>query len=199
MARKKIPLIDETATLNVTGAVSLAGSGSAVITFPSVTSTLATTADLALKANLVSPVFTGLPTAPTPAANDNSTKIATTAYVDTGTSTLSNKRITTRVYSTTTTATLTPDKSLYDILTLTAQSGALTIANPSVTHNDGDQTRIRIYCPTTIGAITFGTNFVAKGGNSFPTTTILLKNIELGFEWNSNLGAYNLLALAVEA
>ena len=129
MARKKIPLIDETATLNVTGAVSLAGAGTAVITFPSVTSTLATTADLALKvdktvtintkvlsANVVlnpddlddtatlhkftdaagitaigtiaskapsaSPAFTGLPTAPTPTANDNSTKIATTTYVE---------------------------------------------------------------------------------------------------------------------
>ena len=38
---------------------------------------------LALKANLASPTFTGTPTAPTPSASDNSTKIATTAYVDT--------------------------------------------------------------------------------------------------------------------
>lgn len=34
------------------------------------------------KANLASPAFTGTPTAPTPSANDNSTKLATTAYVD---------------------------------------------------------------------------------------------------------------------
>jgi hypothetical protein len=32
-------------------------------------------------ANIVSPAFTGTPTAPTPATTDNSTKIATTAYV----------------------------------------------------------------------------------------------------------------------
>jgi len=38
------------------------------------------TAD-ALKANLASPVFTGDPTAPTPATADNDTSIATTAYV----------------------------------------------------------------------------------------------------------------------
>lgn len=37
---------------------------------------------LNLKANLISPTFTGTPQAPTPSANDNSTKIATTAYVD---------------------------------------------------------------------------------------------------------------------
>lgn len=43
---------------------------------------LATT--VGTKAPLASPVFTGTPTAPTPAAADNSTKLATTAYVDNG-------------------------------------------------------------------------------------------------------------------
>jgi len=38
-------------------------------------------ADLGLKANVVSPAFTGAPTAPTPVASDNSTAIATTAFV----------------------------------------------------------------------------------------------------------------------
>lgn len=38
--------------------------------------------DLAAKAPLASPALTGTPTAPTPTSNDNSTKIATTAYVD---------------------------------------------------------------------------------------------------------------------
>lgn len=41
-------------------------------------------ADLALKANNISPAFTGSPTAPTPAANDNSSLIATTAFVAAG-------------------------------------------------------------------------------------------------------------------
>lgn len=36
---------------------------------------------LLLKANLASPTFTGTPAAPTPSATDNSTKIATTAFV----------------------------------------------------------------------------------------------------------------------
>jgi hypothetical protein len=39
--------------------------------------------DLAAKAPLASPALTGTPTAPTAAAADNSTKLATTAYVDT--------------------------------------------------------------------------------------------------------------------
>lgn len=40
-----------------------------------------------LKANLASPALTGTPTAPTQSASDNSTKLATTAYVDSGIST----------------------------------------------------------------------------------------------------------------
>lgn len=39
-------------------------------------------AGLALKANLVSPTFTGTPNSPTPTTGDNSTKIATTAFVN---------------------------------------------------------------------------------------------------------------------
>ena len=39
------------------------------------------TADILLRAPLASPAFTGVPTAPTPATSDNSTKVATTEYV----------------------------------------------------------------------------------------------------------------------
>ncbi len=42
-------------------------------------------ADLANKANIASPTFTGVPTAPTPASSDNSTKLATTAFVQAAT------------------------------------------------------------------------------------------------------------------
>lgn len=41
------------------------------------------------KAPTASPAFTGTPTAPTPAATDNSTKLATTAYVRNNVGTLS--------------------------------------------------------------------------------------------------------------
>lgn len=55
-------------------------------TWGTITGTLSNQTDLQtaldLKAPLASPAFTGTPTAPTPSAGDNSTKIATTAYVD---------------------------------------------------------------------------------------------------------------------
>lgn len=60
--------------------------GSVTLTSLDVTGALtytpATTASVALKADIASPALTGTPTAPTPGAADNSTKIATTAYVD---------------------------------------------------------------------------------------------------------------------
>ena len=66
------------------GTISASGGGSA--TWGGITGTLSTQTDLQnalnLKANLASPTFTGTVSAPTPTANDNSTKVATTAYVD---------------------------------------------------------------------------------------------------------------------
>lgn len=44
---------------------------------------MATQTALNLKANLASPALTGVPVAPTASLNDNSTQVATTAYVDT--------------------------------------------------------------------------------------------------------------------
>ncbi len=50
-----------------------------------------------LAAPLVSPIFTGTPVAPTPSAADNSTKIATTAYVDSVAPPTSKNGVITRV------------------------------------------------------------------------------------------------------
>jgi hypothetical protein len=51
-------------------------------------------ADIQLKANLASPALTGNPTAPTQTPGDNSTKIATTAYVDAAATGLSDDSVT---------------------------------------------------------------------------------------------------------
>lgn len=60
-----------------TGAVTLtSGDVTSALTF-----TPASTTAVALKADLASPTFTGAPAAPTPTGGDNTTKIATTAFV----------------------------------------------------------------------------------------------------------------------
>jgi hypothetical protein len=71
-----------TTTVNSIGGVS----SSTIATLPSrvnsnTLSITVNTADLLLKAPIASPTFTGVPSAPTPATNDNSTKIATTEFV----------------------------------------------------------------------------------------------------------------------
>jgi hypothetical protein len=69
-------------TVNSIGGVSSSTIASLPTTVNSNTlSITANTADLLLKAPLASPTFSGVPSAPTPATNDNSTKIATTEFV----------------------------------------------------------------------------------------------------------------------
>lgn len=69
-----------TLTVNGKGLVTAASQQSIVIAQSQVTNL---TSDLALKATLVSPTFTGNPLAPTPTTGDNDTSIATTAFVTT--------------------------------------------------------------------------------------------------------------------
>jgi hypothetical protein len=86
------------------------------ITFPDATvqTTAATTPDLSGYAPIASPALTGVPTAPTPLAADNSTTIATTAYVTnavaSSTTSPSTQKVTKTVRNTT--AALIPKRSV---------------------------------------------------------------------------------------
>jgi len=82
---------------------------------------------------------------------------------------LTNKRINKRTSTTTSTATLTPSPANYDVYTLTAQSAALTIANPTGTINIGDTIAIYVYTAAA-QPLTFG-NYYEAYGAALPTTT----------------------------
>jgi hypothetical protein len=116
------------------------------------------------------------------------------------TNTLTNKRITRRVYSTTTLTTLTPEIANYDEFALTALTSALTIANHSTsTPADGDKMIISITPDATPRAFTWGDKYVAKAGVALPTTTTASKTIVMGFRWDAGLAKWNLLASGIEA
>jgi hypothetical protein len=155
---------------------------------------IATTAFVATSfAPLASPAFTGNPTVPTASANDNDTSAASTAYVQaelsayaSDTVTVSNKRITARVTSISSSATPTVNTDNADCVTITALAAAITsmTTNLSGTPNNFDQLEYRIKDDGTARAITWGASFVA-GPTALPTTTVVNKALHVYFEWDS--------------
>lgn len=116
------------------------------------------------------------------------------------TATVTNKRITKRVYTATNNASLTPEIDTYDIFHLTAMSANTTINNHSTsTPTDGELMTFRFLDNATPRTLTWGSAYVAKGGIALPTTTTTSKNLTVMFEYNSNLSKWNLVASALEA
>ena len=124
----------------------------------------------------------------------------TTMITSASVSTLTNKRIQPRTYTTSSIGTLTPEIANYDIFHITALTGSLTIANHSTsTPVDGELLEIRLLDNGVAHSISYGTNYVAKAGVALPTTTVASKNTEMLFEWNNNLTKFNLMAVGQEA
>lgn len=148
--RKKIPLIPTDASLDVTGDVSIAGSGSAVITFPSSTSTL---------------LYSG-GDAGTPSALVGTNISGTAASLTAGA--VTNATLTTALTVNTGTVTLTGNAANSSVLTIGA--GAVSISGT----NTGDNT----VC--TSGAATTATKlFTARkiGGVDFDGSADIVPNI----------------------
>ena len=103
------------------------------------------TTDLAAKAPLASPAFTGSPTAPTQTAGDNSTKLATTAFV------ANAQQPTTFIGSMITTASVSASGTVFPIspATYPISSGQVGFFNPSVPLNTSPLT---LAGPVAVGA-----------------------------------------------
>jgi hypothetical protein len=179
--------------LTVTGGdVEIEGSGSAVITFPATTSTLATTDDVPVKASGAE-IDTG--------TNDNKfttpKAIADSAVTTaTKTQTLTNKRITPRVSSETSSATPTINTDNVDIHRITALAVDITsmTTNLSGTPTHG-QTLIIEITGTAARAIAWGSSFEASTV-ALPTTTVTTATLSVGFKWNSGTSKWRCLASA---
>lgn len=100
------------------------------------------------------------------------------------TATLTNKRITKRVGTTTTTSSLTIDSDAYDLFTVTALAEAMTINAPSGTPTNGQPLLIRILDNGTARALTWNSSFRVVG-TSLPSTTVISKYNYVGAVWNS--------------
>jgi hypothetical protein len=111
--------------------------------------------------------------------------------------TLTNKRVTKRVVTVASSATVTIDVDVTDVETITAQAAALTIAI-SGTPTEGQSLIIRIKDNGTARAITYPATFRAIGV-TLPTTTVISKTTYLGLIYNITDTKWDAIAVAQEA
>ena len=122
------------------------------------------------------------------------------AYIDSGTVTMTNKRITKRVTSISSHATPTINTDNCDAVTITAQAEAITsmTTNLSGTPTNFQSLVIRIKDNGTARGITWGSSFEAKG-TALPTTTVLSKVLTVGFIYDTVTSKWGCVARAQEA
>lgn len=113
------------------------------------------------------------------------------------TATLTNKRITKRVFTTASTAILTIASDDYDGAKVTAQAAGLTIAAPTGTPTPMQGLIIRIKDNGTARALTWNAAFRAIGV-TLPTTTVVNKTLYVGCIWNSDDSKWDAIAIAAE-
>ncbi len=113
--------------------------------------------------------------------------------------TLTNKRITSRVFATTSTTSATIDIDSYDCYELTALAAATTFNAPTGTPTNFQKLIIRIKDNAGARALTWNAAFAA-GGSALPSTTVLSKILTLGFIYNTanSLNKWQLVASAQE-
>lgn len=118
----------------------------------------------------------------------------------TNTVTLTNKRITPRVSSETSSATPTINTDNVDAHTIEALATAITsmTTNLSGTPTNFQKLIIRIKDNGTPRAITWGASFASKGA-TLPTTTVASKMLTVGFIYNSVSSLWGCVATAQEA
>lgn len=115
----------------------------------------------------------------------------------TGTETLTNKRITQRVGSTTSSATPTINTDNVDAYSITALAEAITsfTTNLSGTPTNFQKLIIRIKDNGTARAISWGDSFEAKGV-ALPTTTVISKVLTVGFIYDTVTSKWGCVAVA---
>lgn len=116
------------------------------------------------------------------------------------TQTLTNKRVTKRVTTITSSATPTVNTDNCDVVTITALATAITsmTTNLSGTPTNFQTLLYRIKDDGTARAITWGASFEAKGV-SLPTTTVISKVLTVGFLYDTVTSKWGCVASAQEA
>lgn len=113
-----------------------------------------------------------------------------------GTETLTNKRVTPRVSTTTSSATPTINTDNVDIYGLTAQAADITSFTTNLSGTPTDGQKLWIYIVGTAArAITWGASFEASTV-ALPTTTVTTNRLDVGFVWNAATSKWRCVATA---
>lgn len=112
------------------------------------------------------------------------------------TDTLTNKRITSRVGSTTSSATPTINTDNVDMYGLTAQAADITSFTTNLSGTPTNGQKLWIYIVGTAArAITWGASFEASTV-ALPTTTVTTNRLDVGFVWNAVTSKWRCVAVA---
>lgn len=156
----------------------------------------------ATKASIPSDVaLAGNPTTTTQAADNNTTRIATTAHVfaeRANTATFTNKRITQRVVSVASSATPTPNADTTDVYELTALAATAAFANPSGTPTHGQTMFIKIKDNGGAQTLSWDAHYV-EIDVTLPLTTVTSKWLFIGMMYDANDVAWHVLGVKQEA
>jgi hypothetical protein len=121
---------------------------------------------------------------------------ATTLVGLTDTQTLTNKRVTPRVSTTTSSATPTINTDTTDIFGLTAQTVDVTSFSTNLSGTPTNGQKLWIYIVGTASrAITWGASFEASTV-ALPTTTVTTSRLDVGFVWNAVSAKWRCVAVA---
>lgn len=118
------------------------------------------------------------------------------AITASSTTTLTNKRITARVFSAATYSTV-PNATSYDMHILTAQNAAFTVAAPTGTPTEGQNYIFRFKDNGTARAITWNAIY-RPIGTALPLTTVANKTMYVAFKYNATDSKWDLLANPLE-
>lgn len=119
--------------------------------------------------------------------------LANTAVQPATVQTLTNKRITPRISTVASTATLTPDADTQDITAITAQAGALSIAAPTGTPTNGQALIIRIKDNGVVRTVAWNAVYSAFTSIDLRTSTVASKTLLFHFVYNSTDSVWDLL------
>jgi hypothetical protein len=174
-------------------------SGTGTVNGISLSGTVTTSGSLTLGGTLSGVSLTTQVSGTLPIANGGTgaTSLAGASIVTySGTETLTNKRITPRVSTTTSSATPTINTDNVDFYGLTAQAVDITSFTTNLSGTPTNGQKLWIYIVGTAArAITWGASFEASTA-ALPTTTVSTDRLDVGFVWNAATSKWRCVAVA---